>query len=451
MQLAAAADAEGIGGVGLLHAEGNVGLQLAHQAGAQVAGGDVGALAAGERAVVDGEGHGDGRLGDLDEGQRLDGIRRADGVADHNVLNARDGDDLAHAGAFHRHALEPLERKQAAQAEVLVEIGVEVVAAGRHAVELERAAGDAADADSADKVVVVDGGDQHLHRRVRVALRRGDVLEDGFKQRAQVFARHIRVERRGAGAGAGVDDRGIELAFVRAEVDHQVEGLVVDLLAARVRAVHLVDDDDDRQAERQRVLEHEAGLRHRAFKRVDEQQNAVHHLEHALDLAAEIGVAGGIDDVDLHVLIVHGGILRQNGDAALLLDGVIVHHAVGNLLVFAENAALLEHLVDERGLAVVNVRDDGDIAEVFTNHFQMEALLSVDMSVLCQWGECQPKRDAVSASSSPSLFSSAQRIDHSFSKRITSRSRASLARDEVLESFKSSMAFGDLVIQRTKR
>ena len=66
-------------------------------------------------------------------------------------------------------------------------------------------------------------------------------------------------------------------------------------------------------------------------------------------------------------------------------------------------------------------------------------------------GECQPKRDAVSASSSPSLFSSAQRIDHSFSKRITSRSRASLARDEVLESFKSSMAFGDLVIQRTKR
>ena len=88
-------------------------------------------------------------------------------------------------------------------------------------------------------------------------------------------------------------------------------------------------------------------------------------------------MAGGIDDVDLHVLVIHGGVLRQNGDAALLLDGVIVHHAVGNLLVFAENAALLEHLVDERGLAVVNVRDDGDIAEVFTNHFQMEALLSI--------------------------------------------------------------------------
>ena len=88
-------------------------------------------------------------------------------------------------------------------------------------------------------------------------------------------------------------------------------------------------------------------------------------------------MAGGIDDVDLHVLIIHGGILRQNGDAALFFDGVVIHHAVGDLLVFAENAALLEHFVDERGFAVVNVRDDSDIADVLTNHFQMEALLSI--------------------------------------------------------------------------
>ena len=33
VQLAATADAEGIGGVGFLNAQGNVGLQLAHQAG----------------------------------------------------------------------------------------------------------------------------------------------------------------------------------------------------------------------------------------------------------------------------------------------------------------------------------------------------------------------------------------------------------------------------------
>ena len=262
-----------------------------------------------------------------------------------------------------------------------MEIGVEVIAAGRHAVELERAAGDAADTDTADELVVVDGGDEHLRRGIRITLRSGNVLKDGFKQRTQIAARLVRVEGRRARAGAGVNDRGIELALVRAEVDHQVECLVIDLFAARVRTIHLVDDDDDRQAERQRMLEHETGLRHRAFKRVDEQQHAVHHLEHALNLAAEIGVAGGIDDVDLHVLIIHGGILRQNGDAALFFDGVVIHHAVGDLLVFTENAALLEHFVDERGFAVVNVRDDSDIADVLTNHFQMEALLSIWLMV----------------------------------------------------------------------
>jgi hypothetical protein len=46
------------------------------------------------------------------------------------------------------------------------------------------------------------------------------------------------------------------------------------------------------QAQRQRLLGHEAGLRHRAFDRVDQQHHAVDHAEHALDLAAEVGVAG---------------------------------------------------------------------------------------------------------------------------------------------------------------
>ena len=38
--------------------------------------------------------------------------------------------------------------------------------------------------------------------------------------------------------------------------------------------------------------EHELGLRHRAFGGVDQQEHAVDHAEDALDLAAEVGVAG---------------------------------------------------------------------------------------------------------------------------------------------------------------
>ena len=110
--------------------------------------------------------------------------------------------------------------------------------------------------------------------------------------------------------------------------------------------------------------DHEFGLRQRAFGGVDQHQRAVDHVEDALDLAAEIGVAGGVDDVDAGVLPLHRGRLGQDGDAALALQIVGVHRALGDLLVVAEGAGLLQQTVDERGLAVVDVGDDGDVTKV---------------------------------------------------------------------------------------
>ena len=86
--------------------------------------------------------------------------------------------------------------------------------------------------------------------------------------------------------------------------------------------------------------------------------------EDALDLAAEIGVARRVDDVDARALPDDRGRLGEDGDAALALEVVRVHGALGDLLVVAEGAALLQQAVDQRGLAVVDVRDDRDVADV---------------------------------------------------------------------------------------
>ena len=91
--------------------------------------------------------------------------------------------------------------------------------------------------------------------------------------------------------------------------------------------------------------------------------DAVDHFQDTLDLAAEVGVARRVDDVDFGVAVPHGGIFGHDRDAALTLEIVRVHDAVDDLLVFAVDARLLEHLVDERGLAVVDVGDDGDVSE----------------------------------------------------------------------------------------
>ena len=92
-------------------------------------------------------------------------------------------------------------------------------------------------------------------------------------------------------------------------------------------------------------------------------------------------MAGGVDDVDLDALILTGAVFGQDGDAALALDVAGVHHAVGHLLVGTERAGLLEHLVDQRGLAVVDVGDDGNVAKIFPNHSSLYSLFAV-VSVL---------------------------------------------------------------------
>ena len=58
----------------------------------------------------------------------------------------------------------------------------------------------------------------------------------------------------------------------------------------------------------------------------------------------------------------HGGVLRQNRDAALALELVAVHGPLGDTLVGAKHPGLAKHGIDERGLAVIDVRDDGDVA-----------------------------------------------------------------------------------------
>ena len=121
------------------------------------------------------------------------------------------------------------------------------------------------------------------------------------------------------------------------------------------------------QVELERLAQHEARLRHHALGGVDQQQHALDHLQHALDLAAEVGVAGRVDDVELDVAVPDRGVLGQDRDAAFAFERVGVHDARRDVLAFTKDAALPEHRIDERRLAVVDVGDDGDVAEIGTS------------------------------------------------------------------------------------
>ncbi len=109
---------------------------------------------------------------------------------------------------------------------------------------------------------------------------------------------------------------------------------------------------------------HELRLRHRAFGGIDQQDDAIDHRQDPLYLAAEIGVAGRVDDVDPRALPLDRGAFGKDRDAALALQIVAVHRALGDGLVVPEGAGLLQQFVDQRGFAMVDMGDDGDIAKI---------------------------------------------------------------------------------------
>ncbi len=224
---------------------------------------------------------------------------------------------------------------------------------------------DAAEGQAADVGIGVEVGHLRLKRGVGVVGRGRDPIDHQLEQRLEVGALDVLVERRAAGAGVGVDDREVDLLVVGVEVEEELEHLVDDGVDAGVGAVDLVDDQDHRQPRLERLAQDEARLRHRALGGVDQQQHPVDHRQPALDLAAEVGVAGGVDDVELHPAVMQGGVLGQDRDPLLALEVHRVHHPLGDLLALAKRPRLPQQGVDQGGLAVVDVGDDGDVSEVF--------------------------------------------------------------------------------------
>ena len=110
-------------------------------------------------------------------------------------------------------------------------------------------------------------------------------------------------------------------------------------------------------------------MRQRPFAGVHQHHHAIHHAQRALHFAAKVAVPRRIDDIDLRIVKKKRRVLGQNGDAALAFQVVRIHHALDQRFVGAENPALPQHGVDQRGFAVVHVRDDGDVANLLTHSF----------------------------------------------------------------------------------
>ena len=122
----------------------------------------------------------------------------------------------------------------------------------------------------------------------------------------------------------------------------------------------------------QREVDVRKGLCLHALRRVDDEECALARGKAARDLVVEVDVPRCVDQVQLIQLTVLAAIveadgLRLDGDAALALEV----HAVEHLrlhLTLTECACVLDEAVGDGGFSVVDVGDDGKIADMLLIH-----------------------------------------------------------------------------------
>ena len=229
--------------------------------------------------------------------------------------------------------------------------------AGRHHADLgamlQRAIDDAHQDDDAEIGVVPAVQQQGAQGGGGVGLDRGrQAVDDGFQ--------HVVDSDTGLGGNRdGV--RGVQ-------PDH-----ILDLLLHAVdiggRQIDLVQHRHDLVIGVQRQIDIGQRLRLDTLAGIDQQQRALAGRQRTADLIGEINMARRIDQVQQIFLPVLGDIgqaygLRLDGDAALALD---IHRVEQLLLHLARlhRAAALDQPVGKGGFAVVDMRHDGEVADVF--------------------------------------------------------------------------------------
>ena len=305
MELAPAGDLEGLGGVRILHPQGYVGIQLSVEPVPEMAAGHVLAVLAGQRRIVDIKGHGDGGLGDLLEGDGHRILGGTQGIADMKIADAGNGYDGADPGFLDFYAGEAFELVELADLDPALHFGIMVVDDDHFLIDLQQAVVYLAHTDPADVFVVVDGGDQHLGAGLGIAFGGRDIVDNGLEKRLHAGTDPAHIQGGNAGLGGSKDEGALDLFVVGTQVHEQLQDFIDDLGRSCAGPVDLVDADDHGKFQFHGLGKDEPGLGHGAFKGIHHQNDAVDHLQDTFHLSAEIGMAGGVDDVDLYAFIIN--------------------------------------------------------------------------------------------------------------------------------------------------
>jgi len=146
------------------------------------------------------------------------------------------------------------------------------------------------------------------------------------------------------------------------KIDKKVVDLVQHFLRAGIGAVNLVDDYDRRQVCFEGLAQYVAGLGSGPSLASTSSMTPLDHLERAFDFAAEVACGRAVHDVDFYVVIEIAVFLARMVMPRSAPVHFEIHDSFDVCSLERNVPLLLQDGVNQCGLAVVDVRDDSDIA-----------------------------------------------------------------------------------------
>ena len=296
-------------------------------------------------------------------------------VTDVDLGEASHDEQVTGGDLIHLDPLEPIDGKQRA--------GLALDEATRHARRrkglherdligfAQRTGLDAPHTEATEVLRGIEVVDDGLQRGIGVTVGGRNSFDDGLEQCREVIGStgHTHSAHRATLTGNGRHDGKVQVVQMQTsglgEVKKEVLDLIEHLSGTGVLAIYLVDDHHHRQLSGQRLGQHVAGLRQGSLSGVNEQQDAVDNGQAPLHLATEIGMARGVNDVELVVPPPDGGLLGEDGYATLALLVIGIHDPINLLTTSRHCPGGTQHGIDQGGFPVVNVGDNGEIAQLW--------------------------------------------------------------------------------------
>src|SRR5690606_31886493 len=238
--------AEGISVFRFFNAQRNVVHQLFVQAVKDLTRGNEFTFFTTERRGVDVEEHGYRWFINRQGWQRFHVMRVADGVRDVQLAQTGDRDDITRCSQI---AVDTLQTQVSQHLAHFTVTGFAfAIDDSNLLVRLHFTAFDAADTDNANVVVVVQLGDLHLQRTIKINIRSRYVIDNRLIQRGHVCRHIFVIQTRNTIQRRSVDDREVQLLVGRVKGHEQVKHLINNPVRTCARTVNLVDNNNRLQA-----------------------------------------------------------------------------------------------------------------------------------------------------------------------------------------------------------